>query len=139
MYLIIITAHKQCPITLFWIWNIGPSTILGVPPLALVVDTCTSANLTIKHKQQKNNLFSVILFSTVCCYHTYAPLATLQTSQFKNPWPSLESNKTVVMKPQHSCTFLNYTTLVYVWRNRMVGSKDSFCWNHSTVGLTSTP
>ena len=49
-------------ITLFGIENRGSKTILGSPPLALVIDTCVSANLTIKHKKQKTNLFSIILF-----------------------------------------------------------------------------
>jgi len=44
--------------------------------LALVVDTCIAANLTIK--QNSEHLYLQLLcFSTVCWYHTHAPSANL--------------------------------------------------------------
>jgi len=32
-----------------------------MPPLALAIDTCASYDLTVKHKKQNSNLFTIIL------------------------------------------------------------------------------
>jgi len=54
-------------------------------------------------------------------------LQTFHASQYKNPGSSPESSKTVVMKLRHNIiAFLKLCHNSVVWRNRIVGSKDSF-------------
>ena len=80
--------------------------------LALVIDICISANLTIQPKNSKNFISN---YSNFQQYVAITPVLLFQSfhdPQLKNPGSSLESTKTVVMKPNHNCIFLNCITVV---------------------------
>jgi len=71
--------------------------------LALVIDTCISANLTIKYKKTVRS--SIGNYRDFQQYVATSPVSLLQTfhiPQFENPGSSPESNKTVVMKLHHN-------------------------------------
>jgi len=76
-----------------------------VSSLALAIDTCISANLTIQPKNSKKNF--ICNYSDFQQYVATTPVLFLSfyDPQLKNPGSSPESNKTVVMKLHHNCIF----------------------------------
>ena len=118
-----IIAHKQLPITFLWAQHRGTWTILGVPPLALVIDTCVSASFTIKHENRKKTLFTIILFvNSMFPAHPRPSCNPLMPLSLRTQGLVQK----VIKQWQWSCIIIAFFILHHnnvVWRKIMVGLK----------------